>query len=118
MLHTGLLAEQVALERQQIRQGLDKLRDNTRRLQDKEYASASVYGVHSIDQLMPLVIERIKDTNNRIHEGKTGQAFAEIRQFLTDVEPEVAAAIGCKVTFDKVFSSKLRATSFRTSPTP
>ena len=102
--------EQIALERQQIKQGLEKLRDNTRRLQDKEYASASVYGISSIDQLLPLVIERIKDTAlERVHKGKTGHCFKEIKVFLADVEPEVAAAIGCKVTFDKVFSSKLKA---------
>ena len=102
--------EQIALERQQIKQGLEKLRDNTTRLQDKEYASASVYGISCIDQLLPLVIERIKDTAlERVHKGKTGHCFKEIKVFLSDVEPEVAAAIGCKVTFDKVFSSKLKA---------
>ena len=102
--------EQIALERQQIKQGLEKLRDNTTRLQDKEYASASVYGISSIDQLLPLVIKRIKDTAfERVHKGKTGRCFKEIKVFLSDVEPEVAAAISCKVTFDKVFSSKLKA---------
>ena len=109
MLHTGLLAEQIALERDQLRGGREKLRNNTAKLEDKSYASASEYGISSIDILLPLVIAVMKDTNNRIHEGKTGVSFAEIKHFLVDLEFEVAAAIASKVTIDMVFSSKPRA---------
>src|SRR5210317_1353679 len=98
------ISEQVELEREQIRQGLKQLRDNTQKLEEKDYASASVYGVASIQTLIPLVVNRILATTNRIHEGKVGAAFREIRIYLADVEPEVAAAIASKVTFDKVFS--------------
>jgi len=100
------IEEQVELEREQIRQGLKQLRDNTRNLEDKSYASASVYGVASIETLIPLVVKRIKATTSRIYERKTGKAFAEINKYLADVEPEVAAAIASKVTFDTVFSTK------------
>jgi DNA-directed RNA polymerase len=100
------IEEQVELEREQIRQGLKQLRDNTRKLEDKSYASASVYGVASIETLIPLVVKRIEATTSRIYERKTGKAFAEINKYLTDVEAEVAAAIACKVTFDTVFSTK------------
>jgi DNA-directed RNA polymerase len=98
------ISEQVELEREQIRQGLKQLRDNTQKLEEKDYASASVYGVASIQTLIPLVVNRILSTTNRINEGCIGVAFREIRQYLADVEPEVAAAISSKVTFDKVFS--------------
>ena len=98
------ISEQVELEREQIRQGLKQLRDNTRKLEEKDYASAAVYGVASIQTLIPLVVNRILSTTNRINEGKIGVAFREIRHYLADVEPEVAAAIASKVTFDKVFS--------------
>ena len=97
---------QVQFERDAIAQGLKKLKDNTRKLEAKDYASASVYGCSSIDTLLPLVTERIEHTNNRIHEGKTGASFKEIKQYLCDVEPLAAAAISLKVTFDKVFSVK------------
>jgi DNA-directed RNA polymerase len=97
------ISEQVELERESIRQGLKKLQDNTRKLEEKSYASASVYGVSSIDALMGPLVERIKDTNSRIHERKNGVAFKEISQFLADVEPLAAAAIALKITFDKVF---------------
>ena len=97
------IAEQIQLERDQIKRGLKKLRDNTMQLENKDYASATVYGVASIDTLLPLVVKRIKETNDRIHQRKAGQCFAEIRQYLADIEPEAAAAIACKLTFDKVF---------------
>ena len=109
-MHTeAQIEEQITLEREQIRQGLERLRDNTVKLQDKSYASASVYGVSSIEELLPKVIQQIKDTALRINRGKTGAAFAEISQYLSDIEPEAAAAISCKVAFDKIFSSKRRA---------
>ena len=102
--------EQIALEREQIRQGLERLRDNTVKLQDKEYASASVYGCSSIQELLPKAIRQIKETAfARIHKGHTGRNLAEIHKYLADIEPEAAAAIACKVTFDKVFSSKQKA---------
>ena len=100
------IAEQVALERDQIRLGLKRLRKNTKDLEQKEYASASVYGIASIDTLLPLVVGRIEETTNRIKEGKTGRSFKEIQQYLSDLEPLAAAAIALKLTFDKVFSYK------------
>ena len=99
--------EQISLEREQIKQGLKELRDNTYKLEEKSYASASIYGVVSIDKLLPLVVARIQETAlDRIKKGKTGRCFAEIQKYLSDIEPEAAAAITLKVTFDKVFSVK------------
>ena len=98
--------EQIALEREQIKQGLKELRENTYKLEEKSYASASIYGVLSIDQLLPNLVARIQETHLRIRQGNAGVAFAEIIQYLADLEPEAAAAIALKVTFDKVFSVK------------
>ena len=95
--------EQIKLERDQIAQGLKRLRDNTTKLESQNYASASIYGITSIDALLPLVVERIKDTTNRIKKGQAGKSFKEIQQYLADLEPLAAAAIACKVTFDQVF---------------
>ncbi len=96
---------QVQHERDAIAQGLKKLRDNTLRLEQRQYASATVYGVASIDSLLPLVVKEIEDTVfQRIHKGHNGVSFAEIARYLVDVEPLAAAAITCKVVFDKVFA--------------
>ena len=98
--------EQIKLERLQISQGIEQLRKNTKQLENKQYASATVYGITSIDTLLPLVIKKIEDTNNRIKEGKTGRAFKEINQYLEPLEPLAAATIALKITFDKVFTTK------------
>ena len=96
--------EQINHERAAIAQGLKRLKENTRRLEEKEYASASIYGIRTIDTLLPLVVDRIKETNSRIHERHIGKAFKEIHTYLADIEPLAAAAITCKITIDKVFS--------------
>ena len=98
--------EQINHERDAIAQGLKRLKENTKNLECKEYASASIYGITTIDALLPLVVNRIKETNNRIHEGHTGVSFREIKKYLSDIEPLAAAAITCKITIDKVFSYK------------
>ena len=98
--------EQIKHERAAIAQGLERLKENTKRLEEKDYASASIYGITTIDALLPLVVERIKETNLRIHKGCIGASFKEIKQYLADIEPLAAAAITCKITIDKVFSYK------------
>ena len=100
------IAEQVQLERDQIAQGLKRLRDNTVKLEDKSYASATVYGISSIDTLLPIVVDRIeKTTHDRLTRG-TGHQFQLIKDYVSQLEPLAAAAITCKLTFDKVFSHK------------
>ena len=98
--------EQINHERDAIAQGLKRLKDNTKNLEEKSYASASIYGITTIDALLPLVVQQIKDTNKRIHEGHTGHQFKQIHKYLADIEPLAAAAITCKITIDKVFSIK------------
>ena len=98
--------EQIALEREQIRLGLKQLHDNQKKLEDKSYASASIYGVVSIEQLLPSIVNRITNTKSRLNKGEAGVQFAAIRQYLYVIEPEAAATIALKVTFDKVFSTK------------
>jgi len=98
--------EQVQLERDQIAQGLKRLHKNTKDLEEKSYASASVYGIASIDILLPLVVKRIEETNNRLIKGQAGKSFKEIQEYLSDLEPLATAAIALKLTFDKVFSFK------------
>ena len=100
------IAEQVQFERDAIRQGLDRLRKNTRDLEERTYASATVYGCSSISTLLPLVTKRIEDTTKRIREGKIGKSFKEIHQYLEPIEAGAAAAIALKIVFDKVFAAR------------
>ncbi len=98
--------EQVKLERAQIAQGLKRLRSSTTNLEGKSYASATVYGIHSIDTLLPVVVSRIETTtHDRLTRG-TGHQFQLIKDYVSKLEPLASAAIACKLTFDKVFSHK------------
>ena len=106
MTSLPLIEQQLKLERDQVSQGLKCLNDNTMKLEDKSYASATVYGIASIDSLLPVLVKHIEDTHNRIHAGHTGVAFKDIHQYLRDIDEESAAAIACKITFDKVFGYK------------
>ena len=100
------VTEQVNLERSQIKQGLKRLQDQTYKLEQQQYSSATVYGISSIDALLPRVVARIENTNKKIHQGKYGAAFKDIHQYLASIEALAAAAIACKVTFDNVFGYK------------
>jgi len=57
----SLINEQVELERSQVRQGLKRLDDQNMKLEDKSYASATVYGISSIE-LSKLYFGYTKDT--------------------------------------------------------
>ena len=96
----------MTLEREAITQGQKRLTDQTIKLENQNYASATIYGISSIDSLLPLLIKRINETNSRIHERKNGVAFKEIHKYLKDLDAESAAVITCKITFDKVFGYK------------
>ena len=101
-----LVSEQVKLEREQIRKGLDKLHDNTTKLEEKSYASASVYGNCGIQAALPHVITEIERTRSRLARGQNGPAFREIRKHTDELESLALASIALKVTFDCVFSTK------------
>ena len=97
---------QVKFEREAIRHGLERLRKNTKDLEEKTYASATVYGCSSISSLLPVVTRRIEETNKRIREGCIGRAFKEIHEYLEPIDSSAAAAIALKIVFDKVFAIK------------
>jgi DNA-directed RNA polymerase len=101
--------EQIQLEREAIAHGLERLRKNTRDLEDKSYASASIYGVASIDTLLPILVDHIeKTTHDRLTRG-TGHQFQLIKTYISKLEVLASATISLKLTFDKVFSYKDKA---------
>jgi len=101
-----LIDEQVKLEREAVSQGLKRLTDQTIKLENQSYASATVYGISSIDSLLPSVIKRIEDTKLKIHKGTFGQTFRDIHVYLSGIDSQSAAVIACKLSFDKIFSYK------------
>ena len=61
--------EQIKLESYQKTEGLKRLRDNTTKLEGQNYASATIYGITCIDELIPLTFKQIEDTRLRIKRG-------------------------------------------------
>ncbi len=110
--------EQIQLERDAIAQGLKKLHKNTRDLEGKEYASASVYGAASIDTLLPLVVARIEATTSRLRKGNAGIAFREIQQYLSDVEHWLLQLSLSKLHLTRYFHTKRRAVWLQTYAIP
>ena len=88
-----LIDEQVKLEREAVSQGLKRLTDQTIKLENQSYASATVYGIASIDSLLPLVIKRIEDTKLKIHKGTFGHSFQSIHVYLKLIDSQSAAVI-------------------------
>ena len=102
-----LISRQETLEEEQLRQGVKKLRDNDLKAEARQYASSTMYGVASIQALLPMVENKIKDiVEYRITRGKNGVAFKEISQYISHLEPLACAGITCKIVFDRVFSIK------------
>ena len=54
---------QIDFERKQIRGGLEKLRKDTKNLEEKTYASATVYGSVAISEIMIDLIDFINKKN-------------------------------------------------------
>ena len=59
MLTEKQIEDQQDFERKQISGGLDKLMSNTKKLEDKTYASATVYGSACISSILPDLIAYI-----------------------------------------------------------
>lgn len=100
------IADQIALEREQIGTGLYLLDRNTRQLEEKAYASASVYGSSCVRAMLAPLSAKISETTDRLHERKAGLAFADIHRFVECISADEAAAITIKIAFDKVFGLK------------
>ena len=110
------IKEQIEHERDAIKCGVEKLMKNTRKSEEREYASSSIYGVSSISAAQEAVANAILDTfRDQIMKGKNGVAFADIKQYLSQFNtPEEAnklANIALKRTFDLVFSLKKKGGS-------
>jgi hypothetical protein len=98
-----MIAKQIEQERLQIYLGEKNLEKSTLKAETKAYASSTVYGISSIQELIPHVTEEIEGIHSRLFERKNGVMMKEFKEYLADIEPLIAAGITCKMTFDKVF---------------
>ncbi len=100
---------QIAFEREAISHGLHKLHKNTSDLENKSYASATIYGVSAIQTLLPTLITYIDESKAAKLTRGQGHLYDIITNNLSQLETLACANIALKVAFDKIFSYKDKA---------
>ena len=101
------IQRQVQLEQEAISCGRQRMYEAVQKLEEKSYASASVYGTASISAALPLVIKELEESFKKISKkGNAGQYYQPVIEYLLPIEPLAIATIALKVTFDQVFSMK------------
>ena len=102
---TADLEMQERFERKQIKGGLERFRSNTKKLLDKDYASATVFGSASIETLLPYLVNYIDKKKEERQKLLVGRQLLLI-PYLISLDSEAQAAITAKITFDKLFSPR------------
>ena len=100
------IQRQVELEREALSCGKQKLHASLQRLQEKSYASASVYGTASISAALPDVIKDIEANLSKMRKGQAGTYYKPVSVYIDELEPLAMATITLKIMFDMVFSMK------------
>ena len=103
MLTEQQIQDQQNYERKQIQGGLHKLRANTTKLEEKTYASATVYGSACVSSILPDLIAFI-DSKKEKFLTQAGKNYAIFHKHILPSSSEIQALLTCKVTFDHVFS--------------
>ena len=105
MLTQEQIDKQEAFERKQIRGGIDKLHSNTTKLEEKTYASATVYGSSCMNSILPDLIAYI-DEKKKKYSRFAGKDAVVIHNHIVPFDSEIQALLTCKVVFDHVFAPR------------
>ena len=100
---TADLERQASFERRQIKGGLERLRSDTKKLLEKNYASATTFGSASIETLLPYLVKAIDEKKDDRKIKSIGRHL-HLLPYLFSLDTESQAAITAKITFDKTFS--------------
>ncbi len=103
MLTEQQIEDQQNYERTQIQGGLNKLRSNTQKLEEKTYASATVYGSACVSSILPDLIAFINSKKEKFLT-QAGKDYAIFHKHILPSSSEIQALLVTKVAFDHVFS--------------
>ena len=106
MLTEKQIEDQQEFERKQISGGLEKLKSNTTKLEDKTYASATVYGSSCVSSILPKLVAEI-DKKKEKYKTQCGHDYIIFHKHILPVLSEISALLTCKVVFDHVFSPRV-----------
>lgn len=96
------VARQWKLEAEAARLGAERLRENTRKDESREYASGTVWGRWLVNKQILDVAAFIKAKRSRLTQGKAQQGGIKLIDVIMLIEPEVLAAIAAKRTLDLI----------------
>ena len=100
------IARQWKLEAEAARLGAERLRSKTQEMEDKAYASGTVWGESLIRQQVLSIAEKITQKKARLTQGKAQAGGIKLWDCLSLIEPEVLAAIAAKKTLDLIGMGK------------
>ena len=103
MLTEQQIEDQQNYERTQIQGGLNKLKFNTQKLEEKTYASATVYGSACVSSILPDLIAFINSKKEKFLT-QAGRDYAIFHKHILPSSSEIQALLVTKVAFDHVFS--------------
>ena len=103
MLTDKQIEDQKEFERKQISGGLDRLHSNTKKLEEKTYASATVYGSACMSSILPDLIAFIESKKEK-YKHIAGKNVMVFHKHILPNDSSVQAMLACKVVFDHVFS--------------
>ena len=103
MLTEKQIEDQQEFERKCISGGLHKLDFNTKKLEEKTYASATVYGSACVNSIMPDLIAYIDSKKDKFLT-QAGRDHIVFHKHILPSDSPIQALLCCKVVFDHVFS--------------
>ena len=104
MLTEQQIEDQKEFERKQISGGLDRLHSNTKKLEEKTYASATVYGSACMSSILPDLISFIESKKDKYLKIGGGHSMQVFHNHILPNDSSIQAMLACKVVFDHVFS--------------
>ena len=107
MLTDKQIEDQREFERRQIQGGKARLHSNTKKLEEKTYASATVYGSSCVSSILPDLIAFI-DSKKEKYKRIAGAHQVIVHKHILPVASDLQALLVCKVVFDYVFSNKVK----------
>ena len=104
MLTEQQIEDQKEFERKQISGGLHRLHSNTTKLEEKTYASATVYGSACMSSILPDLISFIESKKAKYLKIGGGHSMQVFHNHILPNDSAIQAMLTCKVIFDHVFS--------------
>ena len=100
MTDLALVARQLRREVEQGEEARQRLTKNTKKAEDKAYASSTVYGQKLLKHSTGLIAQHMANSLKNVAKGRGGQDFRVCYNHLHNADPEILAVLALKVSLD------------------